>query len=66
MASFHIGEAIEQEGVNYVIEIIAGLISLGTHLGAIEWAEDLEEKRSVYLQIIWQRPVGNPFTDGKV
>ena len=38
VAGFHIGEAIGQEGANYVIAIIAGLISLGAHLGAIEWA----------------------------
>ena len=41
VAGFHIGEAIGQEGANYVIAIIAGLISLGAHLGAIEWAEDI-------------------------
>ena len=41
VAGFHIGEAIDQEGANYVIAIIAGLISLGAHLGAIEWAEDM-------------------------
>ena len=44
VAGFHIGEAIGQEGANYVIAVIAGLISLGTHLGAIEWAEDLGAK----------------------
>ena len=44
VAGFHIGEAIGQEGANYMIAVIAGLISLGTHLGAIEWAEDLGEK----------------------
>ena len=44
VAGYHIGEAIAQEGANYVIAIIAGLISLGAHLGAIEWAEDLAAK----------------------
>ena len=44
VAGFHIGEAIGQEGANYVIAIIAGLISLGAHLGAIEWAEDMGAK----------------------
>ena len=44
VAGFHIGEAIDQEGANYVIAILAGLISLGAHLGAIEWAEDMGAK----------------------
>lgn len=44
VAGFHIGEAIGQEGANYVIAIITGLISLGAHLGAIEWAEDIGAK----------------------
>ena len=44
VAGFHIGEAIDQEGANYVIAVIAGLIALGAHLGAIEWAEDLGAK----------------------
>lgn len=44
VAGFHIGEAIDQEGANYVIAILAGLILLGAHLGAIEWAEDLGAK----------------------
>lgn len=44
VAGYHIGEAIAQEGANYVIAIIAGLISLGARLGAIEWAEDLAAK----------------------
>ena len=44
VAGFNIGEAIGQEGANYVIAIIAGLISLGAHLGAIEWAEDMGAK----------------------
>ena len=44
VAGFHIGEAIGQEGANYVIAIIAGLISLGAHLGAIEWTEDMGTK----------------------
>ena len=43
-AGFHIGEAVGQDGANYVIAIIAGLISLGAHLGAIECAEDLGAK----------------------
>ena len=44
VAGFHIGEVIGHEGVNYLIAVIADLISLGTHLGAIEWAEDLGAK----------------------
>ena len=44
VAGFHIGEAIGQDGANYVIAIIAGLVSLGAHLGAIEWAEDMGAK----------------------
>ena len=44
VAGFHIGEAIGQVGAKYVIAIISGLISLGTHLGAIEWAEDIGTK----------------------
>ena len=44
VAGFHIGETIDQEGANYVIAILAGLISLGAHLGAIEWAEDMGAK----------------------
>tara|TARA_B100001758_G_scaffold193494_1_gene170799 strand:+ start:543 stop:899 length:357 start_codon:yes stop_codon:yes gene_type:complete len=44
VAGFHIGEAIGHDGANYVIAIIAGLISLGAHLGAIEWAEDMGDK----------------------
>ncbi len=44
LAGSHIGESINQEGANYVIAIIAGLISLGAHLGAIEWAEDMGAK----------------------
>ena len=44
VTGFHIGEAIGQEGANYVIAIISGLVSLGAHLGAIEWAEDLGAK----------------------
>ncbi len=43
-AGFHIGEAIGQEGANYVIAIIAGPISRCAHLGAIEWAEDMGAK----------------------
>lgn len=44
VAGFHIGEAIDQEGANYVIAVIASLIALGAHLGAIERAEDLGAK----------------------
>lgn len=44
VAGFDIGEAIGQEGANYVIAIIAGLISLGAHLAAIEWAKDIGSK----------------------
>ena len=44
VTGFHIGKAIGHEGANYVIAIISGLISLGTHLGAIEWVEDLNAK----------------------
>jgi len=36
VAGFHIDEAIGQEGANYVITIIAGLISFGAHLDKIE------------------------------
>ena len=44
VAGYHIGEAIGQDGANYVIAAIAGLMSLGAHLGAIEWAEDIRAK----------------------
>ena len=44
VAGFHIGEAVDQEGANYVNAIITGLISLGAHLGAIEWTEDMGAK----------------------
>jgi hypothetical protein len=44
VAGFQIGKAIGQDGANYVIAIIAGLISLGAHLGAIEWAKDMGVK----------------------
>ena len=44
VAGFHIGEAIGQDGANYVIAIIVALVSLGAHLGAIEWAEDMGAK----------------------
>ena len=35
VAVFDIGEAIGQDGANYFVATIAGLISLGAHLGAI-------------------------------
>ena len=41
---YQIGEEIGQEGSNWMIAIIAALISLGAHLGAIEWVEDLNRK----------------------
>lgn len=44
VVGFQIGKAIGQDGANYVIAIIAGLISLGAHLGAIEWAKDMGVK----------------------
>ena len=44
VAGFHIGAAIGQDGANYVIANIARLVSLGAHLGAIEWAEDMGAK----------------------
>ena len=44
VTGFHIGEAIGQDGANYVIAIIAGLVSLRAHLGAIEWAGDMGAK----------------------
>ena len=44
VAGYHIGEEIGQDGANYVIAVIAGLISLGAHLGAIEWAGDIGAK----------------------
>ena len=44
VTGFHIGEAIGQEGANYVIAIISGLTALGAHLGAIKWAEYLGAK----------------------
>ena len=43
-AGFQIGNEIGQDGANYVIGILAGLISLGFHLGAIEWAQDMGSK----------------------
>ena len=43
-AGFPIGNEIGQDGANYVIGILAGLISLGLHLGAIEWAQDMGSK----------------------
>ena len=41
---YQIGEEIGQEGANLVIAIIAGLISLGAHLGAIEWVQDINRE----------------------
>lgn len=41
---FTIGSGIGQSGANYVIGGIAGLCSLGLHLGAIEWATDMGAK----------------------
>jgi len=41
---FAIGMAVNQNGANYVIAAIAGLASLGCHLGAIEWATDIGAK----------------------
>ena len=38
---YQIGEAIGQEGANWMIAIIAALISLGAHLGAMEWVQDI-------------------------
>ena len=38
---FAIGSAIGQNGANYVLAIIAGLASLGAHMGAIDWAKDM-------------------------
>ena len=43
-AGFQIDNEIDQDGANYVIGILAGLISLGFHLGAIEWAQDMGSK----------------------
>ena len=41
---FALGTGINQSGANYVIAAIAGLASLGFHLGAIEWASDIGTK----------------------
>ena len=44
VAGHHIGEAIGQDGANYVITIVAGRISLGAHLGDIKLGEDMGVK----------------------
>lgn len=41
---FTIGSGIGQNGANYVLGGIAGLCSLGLHLGAIEWTSDMGAK----------------------
>ena len=44
VVGYQIGDELGHEGANIVISIIFGLISLGAHLGAIEWAEDIASK----------------------
>ncbi len=44
LVGYVIGEAIGHEGANWVIGTLAGLVSLGAHLGAIEYAEDIARK----------------------
>ena len=44
VVGYQIGDELGQEGANIVISIIFGLISLGAHLGAIQWAEDIASK----------------------
>ena len=40
-ANFQIDNEIGQGGANHVTGILARLISVGFHLGAIKWAEDM-------------------------
>ena len=44
LVGFSIGTAFKQQGADWVIAIISFVISLGIHLGAIQWAEDINAK----------------------
>lgn len=44
IVGYAIGTAINQNGANYILAIIAGLSSLGWHLGAIQWSSDIGER----------------------
>jgi len=44
IVGFSIGTAFRQQGADWVLAILAFVISLGIHMGAIQWAEDINAK----------------------